>query len=168
MALPYDVQTYLLDKENIRDTVIRMMLAFDDRATSTLIDSVYAPEILVHYPRLLFDYQKKVSSEEWAKMLEPLLDEFDTTEHIVHNLLIELPQPGKPGTQRPNSCKARAYAHGLFYKFDAEGRPSVMARRQGGGYELELVRVKEKEEAGENPWRISELKASFHWQDRGN
>jgi hypothetical protein len=110
---------------------------------------------------------------------------------LPRNLLIELPQPGRTTTQRPDRCKARAYAHGLFYNRDDEGRPCVMARRQGvslqnmthsfrpiscvqphdilqGEYELELRRLPEMEEKGENPWRISELKVSLDWQDRGN
>ncbi|OCK74674.1 hypothetical protein K432DRAFT_310270, partial [Lepidopterella palustris CBS 459.81] len=69
--------------------------------------------------------------------------------------------------QWPDSCKVRAYAHGWFYKRDAEGQPYVMARRNGAGYKLELVRLKGKEEKGENPWRISALKVTLDWQDKG-
>ncbi|KAL2145174.1 hypothetical protein VTI28DRAFT_7810 [Corynascus sepedonium] len=166
MAMPYDVSTYLLDKENIRDTVLRMMYGFDDRATSTLIDLVYTHDILIQYDPLLIDFNKKVSSEEWAARLEHMHDRFDTTQHIVQNLLIELPQPGTTGNiKRPDICKARAYAHGWFYKRDAEGRPTIMARRQGGAYELELRRLEETEVKGENPWRISVLKVTLNWRD---
>ncbi|KAK4173765.1 a85abab4-79ca-4c16-abac-08a1ebe8aeba [Triangularia setosa] len=183
MAASYDVSTYLLDKENIRDTVIRMascpgplylnwrMFAFDDRATSTLIDHVYAPVITLSYDKLLLGddfHQKKMPSEQWAKSLEHMHDKFDTTEHIIQNLLVELPQPGS-GVQRPKNVKARAIAHGLFYKRDAEeGRPSIMALRNGGSYQLELVRIAEKENKGENPWRISLLNVTLDWQDRPN
>ena len=54
---------------------------------------------------------------------------------LCRNLLINLPQPGVRGTtqSRPNSCKVTAYAHGFFYKRDATGQPTVMARRQGVG-----------------------------------
>ncbi|KAK4665690.1 hypothetical protein QC763_403830 [Podospora pseudopauciseta] len=134
MAGSYDAATYLLDKENIRDTVIRMMFAFDDAATETLINDVYAPVIELSYDKLLLGdefHQKKISSEEWAKSLEHMHDKFDTTEHIIQNVLIELPQPGG-GVQRPKNVKARAIAHGIFYKRDGgEGRPSVMALRNG-------------------------------------
>lgn len=169
MAGSYDAATYLLDKENIRDTVIRMMFAFDDAATETLINDVYAPVIELSYDKLLLGdefHQKKISSEEWAKSLEHMHDKFDTTEHIIQNVLIELPQPGG-GVQRPKNVKARAIAHGIFYKRDGgEGRPCVMALRNGGSYKLELVRIEEKEEKGENPWRISGLDVTLDWQDR--
>ncbi|KAK0671959.1 a85abab4-79ca-4c16-abac-08a1ebe8aeba [Cercophora samala] len=169
MAASYDVSTYLLDKENIRDTLLRMMFAFDDAATATLINEVYAPIITLSYDKLLLGdefHQKRMPSEQWAKSLEHMHDRFDTTEHIIQNLLIELPQPGR-GVQRPESVKARAIAHGIFYKRDeVEGRPCVMALRNGGSYKLELVRMEGKEEKGENPWRISLLDVTLDWQDR--
>lgn len=59
------------------------MFGFDDRATSTLIDLVYTHEILIQYDPLLIDFNKKVSSEEWAARLEHMHDRFDTTQHIV-------------------------------------------------------------------------------------
>jgi hypothetical protein len=46
--------------------------------------------------------------------------------------------------------------------------PSNQRHILQGEYELELRRLQEKEEKGENPWRISELKVSLNWQDRGN
>lgn len=128
-----------------------------------------APVIELSYDKLLLGdefHQKKISSEEWAKSLEHMHDKFDTTEHIIQNVLIELPQPGG-GVQRPKNVKARAIAHGIFYKRDGgEGRPCVMALRNGGSYKLELVRIEEKEEKGENPWRISGLDVTLDWQDR--
>lgn len=60
------------------------MFGYDDRASSTLINSVYTPEITLDYdPLLLPDFQKKISSEQWAKRLENMHDHYDTTQHIV-------------------------------------------------------------------------------------
>lgn len=57
--------------------------------------------------------------------------------HLVHialyrNILIELPQPTfKKASQRPDKCKAFAYAQGWFYNRDSDNRPRVMAMRNG-------------------------------------
>lgn len=65
-------------------TKFLQMFGYDDRASSTLINSVYTPEITLDYdPLLLPDFQKKISSEQWAKRLENMHDHYDTTQHIV-------------------------------------------------------------------------------------
>ncbi|KAK6839940.1 hypothetical protein PG987_005806 [Apiospora arundinis] len=171
MAAPYTIPNYLLDKENIRDTVLRMMFAYDERDSETLVNAVYTPEVTINYDAtLLGNGSEDMSSTEWAKRLEHLHDRFDTTQHIVHNLLVKLPQPSATGTgPRPEICKVVAYAHGIFYKRDDEGRPTIMARRQGGRYDLELVRLDLKEDSGENegnPWRIKVQNVRLDWQDR--
>ncbi|KAK6856614.1 hypothetical protein PG995_006801 [Apiospora arundinis] len=171
MAALYTIPSYLLDKENIRDTVLHMMFAYDERDSETLVNFVYTPEVTINYDTsLLGNGSEDMSSTEWAKRLEHLHDRFDTTQHIVHNLLVKLPQPCATGTgPRPESCKVVAYAHGIFYKRDDEGRPTIMARRQGGRYDLELVRLYLEEDSGENeinPWRIKVQNVRLDWQDR--
>lgn len=60
------------------------MFSYDERATSTLIEQVYAPEITLNYDTLLLgNGPETVPSHEWAKKLENLHDRFDTTQHIV-------------------------------------------------------------------------------------
>jgi hypothetical protein len=59
------------------------MFGFDDRATSTLIDQVYTPEILVYYDPHLLNFHERMPSEEWAKRLETMHDRYDTTQHII-------------------------------------------------------------------------------------
>ncbi|KAK7917765.1 hypothetical protein PG985_011373 [Apiospora marii] len=192
MDASYTITRCLLDKENIRDTVFRMvrhpllmlsitgtardmsltvfrqMFAFDERDSEALVKSVYAPEVTINYDATLLGRgAEDMSSREWARRLEHLHDRYDTTQHIVHNLLVELPQPDSKGTvRRPGSCKVFAYAHGIFYKRDAEGRPTIMARRQGGHYDLELVRMDVEEEEGVNPWRIKVQNVRLDWQDK--
>ncbi|KAH8194548.1 hypothetical protein TruAng_011283 [Truncatella angustata] len=157
MSAQYDVPTYLLDKENIRDTVIRMMFAFDQRATLVLVNRVYTPEIILDYDTLLIGKGiENIASSEWAKRLETMHDHFDTTQHIVQNLLVELPQPGS--APRPARCTVFAYAHGWFYKRDGEGWPRTLGKRNGANYELELVRSDDEKAKGGNPWRITRQK----------
>ncbi|PCH01082.1 Hypothetical protein PENO1_044650 [Penicillium occitanis (nom. inval.)] len=167
MAEQYDVTTYLLDKENIRDTILRMMFAYDHRLPliPTLVNQVYTPSITINYPRrLIGNGKEEMTSQTWAERLEHFHDGFDSTEHVIQNLLAHLPQPSLT-TTRPETCKVNAYAHGLFYRNDEEGLPRVMARRQAGYYDLEMVRVKEIEERGENPWRIKVQNVVLDWQD---
>lgn len=137
MASLYDVSTYLLDKEGIRDTIIRMLIAYDERDTSTLIHSVYAPEITLNYDARLGGHPETVPSEQWAKRLEHMHDGYDTTQHIIQNVLINLPQPGtEAGASRPESCTVVAYAHGLFYKRNIDGMPRTMALRSGVSFKM--------------------------------
>lgn len=100
MSASYDIETYLLDKANIQDTMVRMvsfhlpalrakhadplqMHSFDTRATSTLINLVYAPEVHLDYDPLLGGSPEVVSSEVWAKKLEHIHDPYDSTQHVV-------------------------------------------------------------------------------------
>ncbi|KAG9858932.1 hypothetical protein KCU98_g279, partial [Aureobasidium melanogenum] len=171
MATAYDVQTYLLDKSNIKDTVTRMMYAFDNNNSSLLIDQVYTPEIHLDYDTLLLGGKPEIiSSKAWADRLEHMHDAYDTTQHTVHNFLIELPQPSSANNDvaRPDSCTVYAHADGWFYNRNVEGRPRIMCRRNGGKYRLEVVRLKDKEEQGENPWRIHKQRVELSWQDMGS
>ena len=59
------------------------MHSFDTRATSTLINSVYAPEVHLDYDPLLGGSPEVVSSEVWAKKLEHIHDPYDSTQHVV-------------------------------------------------------------------------------------
>ncbi|KAI1504852.1 hypothetical protein F5X99DRAFT_329255 [Biscogniauxia marginata] len=167
----YDIQTYLLDRANIHDTIFRMVLAFDTRSPTALVGSVYAPVVHIDYTQILGGSAKEISSSEWAKSLEPVLGQYDSTQHTVSDLLVELPQPGPAGSTsaapRPDTCSVVAYANAWLYHRDSEGGPRVMVRRNGGRYELQLVRVTELEEKGQNPWRISKQKMILAYQDKG-
>ncbi|KAI0005666.1 hypothetical protein F4779DRAFT_597888 [Xylariaceae sp. FL0662B] len=167
MVGAYDVQDYLLDRANIHDTIFRMILSFDTKTTKTLVTSVYTPRPYIDYSEVLGGSPQEMSSEVWAKSLDPVLDAFDSTQHTVQDLLIELPQPTtKKAIKQPQSCNVIAYAVAWLYRRDSEGQPRVMVRRNGARYELEMVRVKELEEKGENPWRVSKHKLVFTFQDR--
>ncbi|KAK8098809.1 SnoaL-like domain-containing protein [Apiospora kogelbergensis] len=111
MATPCTIPSYLLDKENIRDTILRMvslphrsasyrlasqevclftnllsrqMIAYDEHDSMTLVNSVYTPQVTINYDAsLLGSGAEDMPSTEWAKRLEHLHDRFDTTQHIV-------------------------------------------------------------------------------------
>jgi hypothetical protein len=60
------------------------MFAFDQRATSVLVNRVYTTEIILDYDTLLIGKGiENIASSEWAKRLETMHDHFDTTQHIV-------------------------------------------------------------------------------------
>jgi hypothetical protein len=59
------------------------MHCFDTRASSILIESVYAPEINLDYDPLLYGKPEVISSEAWAKRLEKIHDPYDSIEHII-------------------------------------------------------------------------------------
>lgn len=137
------------------------MFAFDHHLplTKTLIEQVYTSNITINYPkRLIGSGAEEMTSQIWAERLEHFHNEYDTTEHIIQyvshpfqsnvvvggvdegsNLLAHLPQPS-PSTTRPETCRVNAYAHGLFYKNDADGVPRVMARRQAVSSLFSLLR----------------------------
>ncbi|KAJ5691616.1 hypothetical protein N7488_012351 [Penicillium malachiteum] len=162
MAATYDVQTYLLDRANIQDTIVRTMHLFDTGATAETINSVYTAEIHLDYDELLGFSPGVISSEAWAKRLDQIHTPFEETQHVIQNILIDLPQPTGSNPTRPDRCHVSAYAHGWFYNRDANKFPRLMARRQG---KLEMVRLKELEEKGGNPWRINKQQVRLSWQD---
>lgn len=59
------------------------MHSFDTGETSTLIDSVYAPEVCIDYDKLLGGKPEVISSETWAKRLEHIHDPYDSTQHVI-------------------------------------------------------------------------------------
>lgn len=167
MENTYTIEQYLLDRANINDTVVRMMHAFDSRVVADLVDLVYTPEILLDYDSRMGGRPRTTTSEEWATKVARLHAEDDFTQHLVYNILIELPRPtAKAFVTLPETCVVRAYAHGLFYNQDEHGQPRIMTKRNGGDYTLELVRVADLEDRGENPWRIRKHKSRLAWQDR--
>ncbi|ETS86661.1 hypothetical protein PFICI_00489 [Pestalotiopsis fici W106-1] len=167
MSATYDVQTYLLDRANIHDTVFKLMQSFDEVDTPKLVNAVYAPKVHLDYTAIMGGEPQHLESEVWAKSLEPIHSAYEATQHVVQDLLIELPQPTGKSKPRPNSCTAICVGDAKFYRRNGDGLPCVMERRTGGRYDLELVRVPELEEKGENPWRISKQTVKLSVMDLG-
>ncbi|KAI0600674.1 hypothetical protein F4775DRAFT_598749 [Biscogniauxia sp. FL1348] len=165
MADTYDIQTYLLDRANVHDTIFRMTLAFDNRTPSVLVDSVYTATVHIDYSSIMDKPAEDISSTSWAQSVDSMLSKYDSTQHTAIDLLIELPQPGT--APRPDTCSAIAYGNAWIYKRDAQGRPRAMVRRNGGRYEFELKRLSAAEAGGQNPWRISLQRVLLAFQDVG-
>ncbi|KAJ5726002.1 uncharacterized protein N7483_007359 [Penicillium malachiteum] len=102
MAATYNVQTYLLKRANIQDTIVRTVLnelipviyfvpltdslqmhLFDTGATAETINSVYTAEIHLDYDELLGFSPEVISSEAWAKRLYQIHTPFEETQHVI-------------------------------------------------------------------------------------
>ncbi|OTB05105.1 hypothetical protein M426DRAFT_10949 [Hypoxylon sp. CI-4A] len=161
MASPYDTQTYLLDRANIYDTVIRLTINIDLESFEGLVKDVYAPEVVIDYTSMFGGKPMETTAKEWSDSLRPLMEAYDGHQHIVSAVLIELPQPGK-GVTRPDKCKVIANVEGHMFRRAARGGPMM---HNGGRYHLDLVRLPELEAKGENPWRITRHGTHLVWED---
>ncbi|KAG4219961.1 hypothetical protein PC116_g31560 [Phytophthora cactorum] len=103
----------------------------------------------------------ETTSEAWVKSLEPMMEGLDSTQHVVTNEVIELPQPAN-GVARPDKAKVVAQVNGHMLRRAARGKPFM---HNGGRYHLELVRLPELEKKGENPWRIKVQATVLGWED---
>ncbi|KXJ91369.1 hypothetical protein Micbo1qcDRAFT_233882 [Microdochium bolleyi] len=161
MATPYDVQTFLLDKVNIHDTITRMMLGYDDRDSKSLRDKVYASNVLMDYSALLGTEPTDYPVEDWLEYLFRATEGFDATQHTAQDMLIELPQPTN-GATRPKTVAVAAYVNAHMVRRDARGGPMM---HNGGRSYFELEHFQEIEDAGENPWRIRKMRVQPAWED---
>ncbi|KAI2626069.1 hypothetical protein GGS26DRAFT_563155 [Hypomontagnella submonticulosa] len=161
MAAPYDTQTYLLDRANVHDTVIKLTMNLDLRSFDGLVKEVYAPQVVIDYTSMFGGKPMETTNEEWAKSLEPMMAGFDAMQHIVMGLLIKLPQPTN-GVARPDKCTVIANVTGHLFRRAARGGPMM---HNGGRYVLDLERFPELEKKGENPWRITVHKTDAIWED---
>ncbi|KAI8965804.1 hypothetical protein F5Y11DRAFT_367249 [Daldinia sp. FL1419] len=151
MSTPYDVQTYLLDRANIHDTVTRWTFHCDQKSTEGLIKDVYAPQVVLDYTSIFGGHPFETNKEDWAKTISSAAATFDNCQHIVTGLIIELPQPSS-GATRPEQCQA------------AIGGPIM---HDGARLALELIRIPELEQKGENPWRLGKQIVDVAWE-QGN
>ncbi|RYP20381.1 hypothetical protein DL765_002839 [Monosporascus sp. GIB2] len=157
MASPYDIQTYLLDRANIHDTLSRLPIYYDTKSTEGLIKDVFAPRVEIDYTSILGGQPTHTTGEEWARTLQPMLEAFDASQHVYTGFLIELPQPGQ-NSARPESCTV--VSHGGAHIV----RNGSLVHNGGLAY-FELVRLKHLEEKGLNPWRISKQKYEMAWEE---
>ncbi|KAI1798763.1 SnoaL-like domain-containing protein [Daldinia bambusicola] len=161
MAAQYDVLTYLLDKQNIHDTVARLTLNLDLKSTEGLIKDVYAPDVVIDYTSMFGGEPTETTGEAWVKSLEPMMNGLDSSQHVVTNEIIELPQPTN-GAAKPDKASVIAQVNGHMLRRAARGKPFM---HNGGRYQLELVRLPELEKKGYNPWRISRQVTVVGWED---
>ncbi|RYO98814.1 hypothetical protein DL764_006977 [Monosporascus ibericus] len=157
MASPYDIQTYLLDRANIHDTLTRLPIYYDIKSAEGLIKDVFAPRVEVDYTSIFGGQPTDTAGEEWGRSLQTMLEAFDATQHVYTGILIELPQPGQ-NSVRPESCKVVSHGGAHMVR-----NGSLM--HNGGLAYFEFVRLRDLEEKGLNPWRISKQKYDMAWQE---
>ncbi|KAI1209667.1 uncharacterized protein F4807DRAFT_85714 [Annulohypoxylon truncatum] len=161
MAAPYDTLAYLLDRANVHDTVTRLGLYLDLESREGLIKDVYAPQVVIDYTSMFGGSPIETTNEKWAEELGPMMSSFDGKQHVVGNVLIELPQPVQ-GVARPDKCRAIANVNGHLFRRAARGGPMM---HNGGRYILDLVRLPELEQKGENPWRVAKHAMVLSWEN---
>ncbi|XXH05972.1 hypothetical protein Hte_012416 [Hypoxylon texense] len=83
MATSYDVQTYLLDRANVHDTVARLTMNIDLKSYDGLASEVYAPQVVIDYTSMFGGKPMETTGKEWADSLKPMMSGFDSTQHIV-------------------------------------------------------------------------------------
>ncbi|KAI2469313.1 hypothetical protein F4781DRAFT_394838 [Annulohypoxylon bovei var. microspora] len=161
MAAPYDTLAYLLDRANVHDTVTRLTLDLDLGSREGLVNDVYAPQVVIDYTSMFGGKPIETTNEKWAADLDPMMSAFDGKQHVSTGLLIELSQPVK-GVARPEKCRVIANVNGHLFRRAARGGPMM---HNGGRYILDLVRLPELEQKGENPWRIAKHATVLSWED---
>ncbi|KAF6825741.1 hypothetical protein CPLU01_10096 [Colletotrichum plurivorum] len=160
--MPYDIQTYLLDRANIHDTITKLCHAYDTRSPDLLTSEVYTSEIELDY-RAFFGASSpdRARAAEWSRSAIAALDGMSGAQHVLAGIITRLPQPSK-GIERPERCAAVA---NVFASLVREGARGGALMQNGGHYEFELIRLNELEEKGENPWRIRYHKAVPTWEN---
>lgn len=107
-------------------------LGFDYRDGSILFEHVYTPTVHIDYSQLLPSPPADVTREQFWESLGPVLAQWDSMQHAMQDMLIELPQPGV-GATRPSECAVVGITLAVGYKNDAEGKPTVVLQRNGVG-----------------------------------
>ncbi|KAH9238027.1 hypothetical protein K456DRAFT_1721618 [Colletotrichum gloeosporioides 23] len=156
--MTYDIQEYLLDRANIHDTITKLCHAYDTNSPAQLTSDVYTPRIRLDYAAFFgADAPTAADAADWARSAVGALDGMTATQHLLAGIVAELPQPStSSSSERPETCRATANVMASLVREGARGGALM---QNGGYYEFELMRVRELEEQGKNPWRISFHKA---------
>ncbi|KAK8034905.1 hypothetical protein PG993_009900 [Apiospora rasikravindrae] len=178
MATEYTIQQYLLDRANIQDTVNKITLYYDTGNADALADECYAPgEVTIDYTSMFAGRPLTVSNRKWAADAVGTMRIFDAKQHVVTGLVIEqLPQPAiaagvNIASTTPDTCTVVANVNGHVMRKAAAVTATESAEfagsliHNGGRYEFDMVRIKELEEAGKNPWRVRRHKCFLTWSD---
>ncbi|KAK4239072.1 hypothetical protein C8A03DRAFT_32870 [Achaetomium macrosporum] len=157
----YDIAQYLLDRANIQDTVTKNSLYYDTLNIDGLANEVYADSILIDYTSILGGEPTTVSRAEWVDRVRSILQTFESSQHIISGIVVDLPQPSpKTTTARPDKASLKAHVGGNMV---LNGQPSENVIQNGGILEAELQRDAELEKQGLNPWRITKYKVIRKW-----
>ncbi|KAK3310646.1 uncharacterized protein B0T15DRAFT_489312 [Chaetomium strumarium] len=169
----YDIAQYLLDRANIQDTVTKNSLYYDTRNISGLANEVYAASILIDYTSILGGEPTTLSRTEWLEQAQGILQTFESSQHLISGIIIDLPQPAPASSSggttttttttmatRPEKASLMAHVGGNMI---LKGQPSSNVIQNGGILEAELQRDPELEKQGVNPWRITKYKVIKKW-----
>ncbi|OIW26166.1 hypothetical protein CONLIGDRAFT_717788 [Coniochaeta ligniaria NRRL 30616] len=163
MADSYSTTQYLLDRANIHDTVCKLTLYYDTNNTPGLASDVFAGKAKVDYSILTGAPAVVLDGETWAATIGKVLAKYDSTQHVVSNIVADLGQPG--ARQRPDTVSVYAHANGHMVKHAARGGPLM---QNGAIFYLELARDPELEKQGANPWRITHHQIFATGWENGN
>ncbi|KAL1742151.1 hypothetical protein HDZ31DRAFT_43858 [Schizophyllum fasciatum] len=151
----YDATQWLVDRANIHDVVLGMLLYADTKQTERLGTDIFADEIFVDYTSMLGGEPYKISGQEQAKVWKDMQANFDAIQHTTFSPLIDLGQPSGDRDQ-PSTASVLVNTGATLVRKAAEGGPIMQS---GGRYELGLTRTS----SSGNPWRISKLKMVHVW-----
>ncbi|KAB5549859.1 hypothetical protein GE09DRAFT_1128067 [Coniochaeta sp. 2T2.1] len=167
MSESYTATQYLLDRANIHDTVRKLTLYYDTANIPGLATEVFAKVVKVDYSLLTGSPVVTVDGPTWAATVGEVLAKYDSTQHVVSNMVVDLGgQPGGGGArQRPGRASVYGHANGHLVKAAARGGPLM---QNGVVYFIELERDAELEKEGVNPWRIVHQKVHAKGWEKGN
>ncbi|KAL1742143.1 hypothetical protein HDZ31DRAFT_43892 [Schizophyllum fasciatum] len=150
----YDATQWLVDRANIHDVIISMMLFVDTRQFDRVATEVLAEQLSVDYTSLLGGEPYTITNVAQAEMWKGMLERLEATQHPILSPLINL---GQPSADRDTPSTATALVNGGA-TLVRKGNEMV---QNGGRYELELTRTNVASD--KNPWRISKMKAIGIW-----
>lgn len=155
----YSTETYLLDRANIHDTILRLY-HHTDRRELHLLPQILAPEVILDYTAMFGGEPSTVTPEQVIERFQPMLSKMSGMQHVFASMLIHLPQPGS--CKAEDVTKASVDANAIVNLIRQEYAEKGGERTSNGGWgQLEVVKLDVQD--GGNPWRISKLKANPLW-----
>jgi hypothetical protein len=158
--MPYSETNFIVDHINATETINKMWWSIDRRDWHTIVDKVLARELDIDYTSILGGSPKKTTGKAQADEWRGIIETVDRSHHAASTVIIDLPQPSDDANiSAPNTVKATSNGIVAHVKQGTEGGTINNA---GGYYYYELMRDSSVPK-GQNPWRISSIKATSIW-----
>ncbi|KAL8942600.1 MAG: hypothetical protein Q9216_001582 [Gyalolechia sp. 2 TL-2023] len=168
-----DVQRYLLDQSQIRETLQKLYWGFDTARFDVLRKEIFAGQIELDFTALFGGEVQTFTNEELVQYWIKLKTYSTMVQHSLMGVLPFLPSPAEPsGTTKEAPDRVDVFANVLVYlRRDVHGAESEEARCEST-LDVEVKRLPGNVTTG-NPWRISKLKANVvrtenyakYWRD---
>ncbi|KAL8680834.1 MAG: hypothetical protein Q9186_003012 [Xanthomendoza sp. 1 TL-2023] len=143
----------LIDRALIPETLVKMYYAFDTRHPDILRTEIFAPRIDLDFTALFGGSPETLSDSEMVRYLMKLRDYTTKAQHNLCGILPLFP----PGSDSPPD-RVPVWANVLVYlRREIEGQELKEAEVYVT-LDVEVVRVDDG--AGDNPWRVSKVKAN--------